>query len=263
MSIIFNTEGNVTNSSFKPKTIFMEIHQKNLGRHNLAISWEQTYRITNEMIHDFTFKGSILNTVRTRRHPCDEKNQVKRSICLNNFYMSKLNCSFPWIKEGMKNLPKCGRNDKIQDLMDLIIKINNEDLDTIGELDEMGCNIYNCRVERWSLIKYIQKSNPRKIKVVRVDGAPLKETKVSLFFQAAKTVSCCSFDIFLLGSLRFITIFIIFLQMEVQNESLTYDLGSFVGEVGGYLGLLLGASILSVFDEGQLLYHKLKSLICH
>ena len=127
----------------------------------------------------------------------------------------------------------------------------------------MGCNIYNCRVERWSLIKYIQKSNPRKIKVVRVDGAPLKETKVSLFFQAAKTVSCCSFDIFLLGSLRFITIFIIFLQMEVQNESLTYDLGSFVGEVGGYLGLLLGASILSVFDEGQLLYHKLKSLICH
>ena len=51
--------------------------------------------------------------------------------------------------------------------------------------------------------------------------------------------------------------------MEVQNESLTYDLGSFVGEVGGYLGLLLGASILSIFDEGQLLYHKLKSLICH
>ena len=133
----------------------MEIHQKNLGRHNLAISWEQTYRITNEMIHDFTFKGSILNTVRTRRHPCDEKNQVKRSICLNNYYMSKLNCSFPWIKEGMKNLPKCGRNDKIQD--------------------------------------------PNKIKGGRVAGAPLKETKVSLFFQAAKMVSCCSFNIFFIG----------------------------------------------------------------
>ena len=51
--------------------------------------------------------------------------------------------------------------------------------------------------------------------------------------------------------------------MEVQNEALTYELGSFVGEVGGYLGLLLGASILTVFDEAHILYFKLKSLISH
>ena len=56
-------------------------------------------------------------------------------------------------------------------------------------------------------------------------------------------------------------LFSFFFQMEVQNEVLTYELGSFVGEVGGYLGLLLGASILTVFDEAHILFFKLKSLI--
>jgi hypothetical protein len=37
------------------------------------------------------------------------------------------------------------------------------------------------------------------------------------------------------------------IQIVVENKLFTFEL--FIGNVGGYLGLLLGASILSLFDQ--------------
>ena len=37
---------------------------------------------------------------------------------------------------------------------------------------------------------------------------------------------------------------------EVTNEYYTYDENSFIADVGGYLGLFLGFSLLSFFDMG-------------
>ena len=37
---------------------------------------------------------------------------------------------------------------------------------------------------------------------------------------------------------------------EVTKEYYTYDTNSFIGDVGGYLGLCLGLSLLSFFDLG-------------
>ena len=34
----------------------------------------------------------------------------------------------------------------------------------------------------------------------------------------------------------------------VRHEYLTYDINSFIADVGGYLGLLLGWSILSIYE---------------
>ena len=190
LRITFNTEGKGSNNTYKPEGILMEIHQKDLGRHNREISWEQTHKITNGMTHDFTFKGSIFRTVRTNKHLCDIKNQAKHTKCFNNYYMSKLNCSFPWMKESLNDLPKCGANDKVQDLVDLIIKIDNEDPETLDELQEIGCTLENCKIAKWQPIKFHQKSNTHVFKnVTDDDGTLLKETKVGMFFQAVKMAS--------------------------------------------------------------------------
>ena len=37
--------------------------------------------------------------------------------------------------------------------------------------------------------------------------------------------------------------------MEIIEEYFLYDMDSFVSDVGGFLGLLLGASILSLVEE--------------
>ena len=47
------------------------------------------------------------------------------------------------------------------------------------------------------------------------------------------------------------------LKVEISEEYYTYDLASFVADMGGNLGLFLGWSILSIiecFDEGLIEY---------
>jgi hypothetical protein len=45
----------------------------------------------------------------------------------------------------------------------------------------------------------------------------------------------------------------------VQEEYKIYPLESFVADVGGYLGLLLGASILSLIESSTDIIEKLRS----
>lgn len=44
--------------------------------------------------------------------------------------------------------------------------------------------------------------------------------------------------------------------IRVVEEQLLYDIDNFIADVGGYLGLLLGASIVSLFDAGLGLFSK-------
>ena len=44
---------------------------------------------------------------------------------------------------------------------------------------------------------------------------------------------------------------------EVTNEYYTYDENSFIADVGGYLGLYFGLSILSFFDMGVEAVHRI------
>ena len=39
-----------------------------------------------------------------------------------------------------------------------------------------------------------------------------------------------------------------FINRTVKSEFLAYDLGSLVGDLGGMVGMLLGASILALYD---------------
>jgi hypothetical protein len=43
----------------------------------------------------------------------------------------------------------------------------------------------------------------------------------------------------------------------VAREYDTYDLSSFIGDVGGYLGLCLGMSILSFYDAALIVANKI------
>ena len=45
---------------------------------------------------------------------------MEQTNCLNNFYMSKMNCSFPWLVPTIESKEKCGAANFIKDLVDLI-----------------------------------------------------------------------------------------------------------------------------------------------
>ena len=65
-------------------------------------------------------------------------------MCYDNFYMEKLNCSFPWIKRHNATLQKCGPKHKIQDLIDIIDQGDDEEVSDLN-----NCNISNCQTITW------------------------------------------------------------------------------------------------------------------
>ena len=65
--------------------------------------------------------------------------------------MSKLNCSFPWIKSKNETLEKCGPYEKIKDLVDLVNKVNKQQSDILLDLKEFGCNTLNCQETKWTI----------------------------------------------------------------------------------------------------------------
>ena len=38
-------------------------------------------------------------------------------------------------------------------------------------------------------------------------------------------------------------------ERKINEEVLVFDMGAFIGDIGGYVGLLLGYSLLSLFDS--------------
>ena len=90
-----------------------------------------------------------MKKINTRKFPCDETNSMKTTECYNDFYMKKLNCSFPWMKDENKSYEKCGSNHKIKNLVELANKANIQDSKLMEELEQFGCTIPNCQEVTW------------------------------------------------------------------------------------------------------------------
>ena len=65
-------------------------------------------------------ESSIRRKIKTKNYNCYENNDMKQKKCLDDFYMNKLNCTFPWLKSKDESRQKCGSQHYIKDLVDLI-----------------------------------------------------------------------------------------------------------------------------------------------
>ena len=63
--------------------------------------------------------------------------------------MSKLNCSFPWLKSYVGPLQKCGSENYVKDLVNYFGRIYNSDDEITKELNDFGCTIPNCESVTW------------------------------------------------------------------------------------------------------------------
>ena len=90
---------------------------------------------------DYYLEESVMKKIKTKHYNCNESNNIQMTNCLNEFYMSKLNCSFPWLKYRFKNLEKCGNKHYISDLKDLIDGVVNGDG---NQTDTEKCLVPNC-----------------------------------------------------------------------------------------------------------------------
>ena len=135
--------------------------------------------------------------------------------CYDDFYMMKLNCSFPWTSFKNDKYAKCGTQQKISDLVNLINEVNMGSQEIMKEIKDFGCNEQNCEQTNWEMSSF------QKIKLEINDGRSF----FKLTFPSSKKIS-------------------------VMEESLAYTRLDLLADIGGYAGIFVGASMVTIYDIG-------------
>ena len=101
---------------------FVELQSRDPSRMNQGI-WD-SHRIIDGSRKNNYIEPTVIRKIKTKNYNCYEERYVEHTKCLNNFYMSKLNCTFPWLESTKQSEEKCGANHFIKDLFDLIDNVS-------------------------------------------------------------------------------------------------------------------------------------------
>ena len=100
--------------------IFVELHSKDHSRMNQGWSFHDIYRGKNGTREEYFVEPTLKGKIKTKNYNCYEERNVEQTECLNHFYMSKLNCTFPWLESTKQSKENCGSKHLIKDLVNLI-----------------------------------------------------------------------------------------------------------------------------------------------
>ena len=153
-------------------------------------------------------------------YTCDEENSKGFMHCMENYYSRKLGCKLPWVL----------KNTERNDVMDLCtgkekfkeyknIAMNILKSESSKELTNEGCFMPNCMQRSWTIKK----------------DKTLLLNKTGFQFQIPRHM-----------------------KVLVREEVKLYTLVNFFAEVGGYLGLLLGESLLSYLMTASKWFQSIK-----
>ena len=131
-------------------TILLELHAEGQSKMNQRYSYHDFYRFKDSELKQYFIEPSLKTKIKTKNYNCYEKNDMHQADCLNDFYMKKLNCTFPWIKSSQKSLEKCGDRHYINDLIDLVDGVaKGENLSN----EVQKCLIPNCATTSWKIVR--------------------------------------------------------------------------------------------------------------
>ena len=195
---------------------FIEIHEMGQSLHNYYIDQRKIEHIASEKVYRKKFGKQVLTQkLKTSKMNCNEDNSNKMMNCVNNFYAKKLGCTLPWIQE---NEVKCTGKEKFAEFRNLSAKIIDASVEE--ELLVEGCQIPNCHERAWTIDSTIM-----------YDGL----------------------DIGYGGKISMMHLnFPHYTKVLVRNVIKLYTFSSFFADVGGFLGLLLGESLVSYVLLGTL-----------
>ena len=101
-------------------TIVLELHVDGQSKMNQRFSYHDFYRFQNSMLKQYFVEPSLKKKIKTKNYNCYEANYMQQNKCLDEFYMSQMNCTFPWLKSILQNREICGSKHYIYDFIDLI-----------------------------------------------------------------------------------------------------------------------------------------------
>ena len=185
----------------------LQFHQDGQSPYAYKLVGEEINWIEKDYYWTITFMNQI-DTLKMNKHSytCNEDNQNHFMHCVENYYSKRLGCLLPWsIRESQND--RAGNVCKGKDKFREYqnISMNIQSPEETKELIKEGCFIPNCLQRSWEMKKE------------KYTGY-----KTGFTFQMYENPK-------------------VLLRREVK----LYTLLNFFGEVGGYLGLLLGESLVS------------------
>ena len=173
-----------------------------------------TYLTLDDYKHDIYRVHRIIN-INGAQNDCSPENNQAKEYCINELIMSKLKCQLPWMNQTWATNKRrmCNMTKDLDNYFDVINSIHTEEFEK--DVAKFGCLIPNCQTVTWSIISrdnYVTFSKGQNISKILI--------------QFLKT-DC----------------------MKTTRHILMYGFSNFVADFGGYLGLLLGASLLSIYDN--------------
>ena len=187
---------------------YLQFHQEGQSPYAYKFAEEETKWIGNDSYVSFTFTKQIVTLYMNKKsYPCNEDNQNYFMHCLENYYNKRLGCLLPWSIQNRKN----NHTGNICLGKDKFWEYKNISMNILKpkEQDDLikdDCLIPNCHQRSW-------------------------ETKKEILTSYEKS----GFE------------FIMPKQPKVleRREVQLYTPIHFFADVGGYLGLLLGESLIS------------------
>ena len=199
------------------RPIYVEKHMPWQSLHNYQFNWVDGFDIlyTNKAYTQIPIPIETIS-LKTNSHDCNQDNSLRFTQCINEFMAEEMNCTVPWItKSSSSSRPKtCSGQAKLEEFRRFYRDISTNR--TTAKIDKKGCFVPNCRQISWKKA-YVDsfdrfKSNKDENGTLLWFGLPSNTFTIR------------------------------------RQEILLADFSTFVADCGSYLGLFLGASVLSITD---------------
>ena len=195
---------------------YIEIHESGQSQYNYEVDQSKIKYLDkgSHVVNTMSGQQDVVKRLKKSNYICHEDNSNRQTDCLNNYYASKLNCALPWVHadkgDNQEHTVLCDGKDKFEEFKNLTMSIG--EFEATNELEKMGCIISNCQQKSWNIETTTKMKNPFN-----------PNTTHPWFIFSHKT------------------------KVLLRNEIELYTVSSFFAEIGGYLGLFLGESMISYF----------------
>ena len=188
----------------------------------------------HEIIGIPTLSRKMRKYINQDKEPCTNSISPDTSGCIARWIQEKIACRVKIYGGGgnLDHLPPCNSITQLRELTGIIDKFMDADAKIIK--DQTGC-LASCELYEYEKLEHVRYDDEMK-------NFPCSKGNSS---------SSCDFNLMLEIPKQEIT-------YEGTKQYVVYDFNSFIADVGGYMGLLLGYSILGLYDELHKMFKKWK-----
>ena len=207
------------------------IHERNHYINNAYYKYGSAYSYTSLIGRNksvmvlYEVRKEVVTYLNDERTPCQTKMREEEiNTCIHRHIENRMGCQLPWHNKST-TLPRCIDFEQYQEFLNSYYHISNLNEASIAK--ETGCLPSCKRVEF-------------KLKVVNQMLIPVMSGQIRLFGAMFYYPS---------GAYK------------KRSYYYTYELSDYIADIGGYMGLLLGCSLLSFYDWLKNMCKKILKLI--